>query len=102
MAYVVSYARVTNATIPKDIWDEVWLSIQSWKGFLQSIPGFYSMRFAARRLENGDIRILMMTNWHEPEQLDAWHSTQWSADKLLKSFEQDAYDVTSETYEELG
>lgn len=102
MAHIDSYSHVTTATIPRDVWDECWFALQSWKGYLQSFPGFLSMRLAARPLENGDVRVHSATVWEYPEQLEAWRDSDWSAESILTTLSQPAYDVVEETYEDFS
>lgn len=102
MAYIVSYSHITTANIPKESWDEAWLSLMSWKGYLQSFPGLLSMRMAARALENGDIRFHSATIWEYPEQLEEWRESSLSAEALLSSFRHPAYDIEEETFEDFA
>ena len=101
MAYIPSYSHYTMASIPAEVWDEAWFSIQSWKGYLQSFPGLGHFSFAARPLDNGDVRFISATHWEYPEQLEEWRNSQWSMDNLLKSIRKPAYDITEETFEDL-
>ena len=101
MAQVDSYAHITIASLPKETWDEAWFTLQSWKGYLQSFPGFLAVRFAARLLDNGDIRFHVSTIWEYPEQLEEWLGSEWGAEHILQALEQPAYDIDSATYEVL-
>ena len=100
MAHVISYSHLTMASIPENAWDEAWFSIQSWKGYLQSFPGLLSIRMSARALDNGDVRFHVSTAWEYPEQLETWRESKWSAESLLTSISQPAYDVDQETLED--
>ncbi len=102
MASVSSYSHITVSTIHKETWDEAWFSIMSWKGYLQSFPGFLQVRLAAREMENQDIRFHVVTVWEYVEQLEEWVKSKWSAESLLKSLPQSAYDIVTEAYEDLG
>ncbi len=101
MAYTAAYSHITLGSVPAEIKDEVWLSFESWVGFLQSFPGLMDVRMAARELPNGDIRFLINTRWEYPEQLQAWAASIWAADKLLMAFPKPAYDVTGEAFMDL-
>ncbi len=101
MAYIISYSHQTEGSVPQAVWDEAWYIIQSWKGYLQSFPGFIQTHMAARPLDNGDVRFLVLTRWEYPEQLEEWSSSQWSAARLLGALRQPAYDVVTYTYEDL-
>lgn len=100
MAHVVAYSHVTTANIPQIAWDEAWFSLQSWKGYLQSFPGFSGVRLAARALDNGDVRCQVITLWEYPEQLEAWRESQWSAESLLTTINQPTYELVEETFED--
>ncbi len=102
MAHIVSYSHVTTATIPSQVWDEAWFAMQSWKGYLQSFPGLLTTRFAARPLENGDVRFHSSTVWEYPEQLEEWRKSHWSMKSLLENISHPAYDVTEETFEDFS
>jgi hypothetical protein len=100
MAYVSSYSHVTRASIPAEAWDETWFAVQSWKGYLQSFPGILSIHFAARPLENGDVRFHSSLAWEYPELLEEWRNSHWSMRDLLAAISQPAYDVQEETLED--
>ena len=102
MGHIVSYSHVTTATVPADTWDEAWFSLSSWKGYLQSFPGYKGMRLAARPLENGDVRVHCATIWEYPEQLEEWRKSDWSAEAILSSLRTPAYDVIEETFEDFS
>lgn len=100
MAHLTSYSHVLTCNIPRSVWDEAWFTLQSWKGYLQSFPGFIALRMAARELDNGDIRFHTMTVWEYPEQLQEWRASQWSADALLHSISDHVYDMDDEIFED--
>ncbi|MDQ6766021.1 MAG: hypothetical protein M3Z22_07980 [Verrucomicrobiota bacterium] len=102
MAHVISYSHITTASIPNEVWDEAWFTIQSWKGFLQSFPGILAIRPAARALDDGDIRFQIHLVWEHPEQMEVWLKSQWASDVLLTSLNPPAYDVVGIAYEDLG
>lgn len=102
MSHIISYSHVTLATIPAAAWDEAWLSFVSWKGYLQSFPGFMGMNVSARALENGDVRLHAMTTWEYPEQLEEWRDSKWSAEALIRDLRQPGYDIEEDTYEDFS
>lgn len=102
MAHVSTYSHITVSSIPREIWDQAWMAILSWKGYLQSFPGFLQVRFSARELENEDVRFHVVTVWAYTEQLEEWVNSKWSAESLLRSLEKPAYDITTEAYEDLA
>lgn len=102
MAHIVSYSHVTSATVHQDVWDEAYYSLSSWKGYLQSFPGFLGVRLSAYALDNGDVRVHTATIWEYPEQLEAWRESPWSAESILSSLGKAAYDVKEETFEDFS
>lgn len=102
MSHVVSYSHVTTATIPAESWDETWFGLSSWKGYLQSFPGFKGIHVGARELENGDIRVHTVTVWEYPEQLEEWRGSRWSAEALFSGLRTPGYDIVEETYEDFS
>jgi hypothetical protein len=102
MAHVVSYSHITDATIPAHVWDEAWFSISSWKGYVQSFPGFIGIHLAARALDNGDVRLRTAVNWEYPEQLEEWLESGWSAQALLSNLRTPAYDISEDTFEDFS
>ncbi len=98
MPYIAGYSHITLASVPAGVKDEVWLSLESWVGYLQSFPGLMEIHISARELENQDIRFLIDTRWQYPEQMETWMDSKWAADKLLRAFPQPAYDIVSEPF----
>jgi heme-degrading monooxygenase HmoA len=88
MAHIVSYSHITLATVPSEVWDECWFTLQSWKGYLQSFPGYLGMHLAARALEDGDVRVHSATVWEHPEQLEAWRESEWSVSGAQRAVRQ--------------
>lgn len=101
MAYVVSYSHTTSGTLPSESWASAWFTLSSWKGFLQSFPGFQQQRLSIRPLESGAIRFIVVTVWDEREQLEEWISSDWSSESLLASLDPPATDVDSEAFLDL-
>lgn len=102
MAHIVSYSHITVGHISREIWDEAWFAVESWKGFLQSFPGFMHVRLSARAVDDELIRFHSVTTWDYLEQLEEWRESQWSADALLKSLDMPAQDIHNETFEDLA
>ena len=99
MAQIVAYSHNTTLSIPAEAWDEAWFTLMSWKGYLQSFPGFLELRLAGRALDNGDVRLHTATLWDYPEQLEAWRESDFSVRKLLQGLRRPVYDVEEETLE---
>jgi len=102
MAHVESYSHATSGTIPSGGWAVAWFTISSWKGFIQSFPGFMSRRLSIRSDDNGDVRFQTVVVWSEVEQLEEWVSSQWSAESLLASLDPPAQNVVSESFADLS
>lgn len=102
MAHIASYSHLTIGTVPADAWDEAWFALQSWKGYLQSLPGFMAVRIGARALNNGDVRLLTTTVWAYPEHLESWRESHWSARTILEAISRPIYDVVEETLEDFA
>lgn len=102
MAEVASYTSLTMATVPQTTWDEAWLALISWKGYLQAFPGHISTRVSARALENGDVRVFVSTVWEYIEQLEEWRGSEFSAEKILTMIDPPAYDTIVETLEDFS
>lgn len=100
MGHITTYSHVTTANIPSESWDEAYLSLASWKGYLQSFPGYLGIRLSSYQLDNGDIKLHVHSVWEYPEQLEEWRESKWSAESLLRELRKPAYDVTVETFED--
>lgn len=102
MAHIDGYSHLVRANIPAQSWDEAWFSLTSWKGYLQSFPGFQHIRIAARKLDNDDVRLHINTTWEYAEQLEEWLTSHWSVERLLTSLSAPAYEIEQETTEVLA
>jgi hypothetical protein len=102
MAYVGSYSHMTSGTIPAQSWGTAWFTISSWKGFIQSFPGFLAHRVSVRAAANGDVRFHTIVVWAEHEQLEEWVASDWSAEHLLGALDPPAYDLVSESFSDLS
>jgi hypothetical protein len=102
MAHISSYSHHTEASIPAATWDQAWFALSSWKGYLQSIPGFLAIRMSGYPLDNGDVRFRVITVWDYPEQLEAWLGSDWSSESMLGSLSPAAYDLVEHAWEDFG
>ena len=102
MAHVVSHSHLYMASVPAETWDEAWFVMMTWKGMLQSYPGHRGTRISAFPLENGDVRLHALTIWDNPEQLEEWLHSGWSADALLGHVEPSPYDLEQATLEDFA
>ncbi len=102
MAHIISYSNMVMASVPQEYWDEAWFTFNSWKGYLQSFPGHLSTRISARPLENGDVRMFITTVWRDPEELEEWRGSQYSAEVLIKKITKGVYDIINEVFEDFS
>lgn len=72
MPEVTSWEHRTTAVVGSGTWEEAWHSLVSWRGYLQSLPGFLAMRLAVRGLEGGDVEVHVDTLWEHREHLERW------------------------------
>jgi heme-degrading monooxygenase HmoA len=102
MAYVSSYSHYTAGSVPVGSWEQAYHTAASWKSYLQSFPGMLNVRISARPLDNGDVRLHLVTIWEHLEQLTAWAESPYSGEKLLLGLDVPAYEVVAEVYEDLS
>lgn len=102
MAEVASYSHFTALSVSNDAWDEAWLGLISWKGYLQSFPGHISTWIAARAFENGDVRVYTKVTWELIEQLEEWIKTDFTVGKLLLDLDPPAFDIVEDTLEDFS
>ncbi len=102
MAHIDSYSHFVTANVPAEAWDEAWMVLTTWKGFLQSFPGSRTIRISARPLDNGDVRVLVFSVWSYPEDLEEWRASEYSASSLLSQLSRPAYDISEETLEDFS
>ena len=102
MAYVSSHSHVTAGSVPIATWEEAWDTAASWKGYLQSFPGLLAVRISARALDDGDVRVKLVTVWEHREQLEEWAACPYAGTQLLAGLDTPAYNITEETFEDLS
>jgi heme-degrading monooxygenase HmoA len=102
MAYVSSYSLATSGSVAQASWPEAWDTAASWKGYLQGFPGLLAVRISARTLDEGDVRVRLVTVWEHREQLEEWAACPYAATKLLAGLDTPAYDVIEEAFEDLS
>jgi len=102
MAHVSSYSHLTAGSVPIGAWQEAWDSAASWKGYLQAFPGLLAVRISARPLDNGDVRLQMITVWEYREQLEEWVACPYTGTSLLAGLDRPAYDIAEEIFEDLS
>lgn len=102
MSSVVAYSQVVHALIPGDAWNETYFSLLSLKSHLQSMPGWQRMDVWARDTENGDVDLVVATNWDYPEQLALWLEQGVTADAILRAMKPTPSNLTVNLYEEIA
>lgn len=100
MPYVASYSNVTRATVDDAVWKETWTFLASWRGYLQSIPGFLTASIGARRLSDDRVRVHTVTTWEDLALLEDWLSSEWTAAKRFARLSIPAVDVDEEIIED--
>ncbi|MCA9891415.1 MAG: hypothetical protein KC615_00420 [Anaerolineae bacterium] len=101
MSSVTAYSQVVDAVIHKAAWEETYFSLLSLKAHLQSLPGWQRFDFLAQEQENGDIKVLAITNWDYPEQLGLWMKQGKTVDAILRSMDPPPVSLNVNLYEEV-
>jgi heme-degrading monooxygenase HmoA len=102
MYEAIAYAQVVDTVIPKEAWDEAYFSLLSLKSHIQSLPGWQRFDFWARDLEEGGMKVVVVTNWEHPEQLERWLQSGITADAVLRSIKPAPESVHVELFEEIA
>lgn len=101
MGSVTAYSQVVDAVIHKAAWEETYFSLLSLKAHLQSLPGWQRFDFWAQEQTDGDIKILIVTNWDYPEQLGLWIKQGTSVDAVLRAMQPPPISLNVNLYEEV-
>ena len=102
MSSVAAYSQIVDAVVPHAAWDEAYFSLLSLKMHLQSLPGWQGFDFWAKNLTNGDVKLVVVTNWDYPDQLALWLKNGMTVDALLKALDPPARSVHVDLYEEIA
>lgn len=102
MSSVTAYSQVVTAEIPRESWDETYFSLLSLKAHLQSLPGWQRLDFWARDLDDGSVKLIVVTNWDYPEQLALWLEQGVTTDAILRSMEPPPTSLMVDLYEEIA
>ena len=102
MSSVTAYSQVVEAVIAKDAWNETYFSLLSLKAHMQALPGW--QRFDLWASENADhnIKVLIVTNWDYPEQLEVWIEHGITADSVLRAMQPPPLSLDVSLYEEIA
>jgi hypothetical protein len=82
----VSYSSFVEVTIPEEDWDEVYASLQAFKGHVQEYPGCQGFDAFVRVEADGDVVVHCYTNWDTPAQLEAFLERGYTLERLLADF----------------
>lgn len=102
MGTTIAYTQIVNAVVSKAAWDEVYFSLLSLKAHIQSLPGWQRFDFWARDLENGDVKLVVVTNWDYPVQLSQWLERGHTADAILRSITPAPIELSVDVFEEIA
>jgi hypothetical protein len=102
MNEAIAYAQLVETVIPAEAWDEAYFALLSFKAHIQSLPGWQRFDFWARDLEDGDIKVIIVTNWDHPEQLERWLENGVTADAVLRSIRPAPTSINVELFEEIA
>ena len=83
----VSWSNATFATIPGELWPEVYGSMQALKGHIQEYPGLQRFDVFAHSEDGGDVRVHCYTTWDTPEQLEVFLDLGYTFERLLADLE---------------
>lgn len=102
MAHIPSYSHVTTATIPAAAWYDAWPLLAGWRDWLLSQETVLTVQHVARKVENGDVRVMVIVQWEEPEQRDTWsQQAEWRPQRILERLRHPAYDISEEAFEDV-
>lgn len=102
MSSVIAYSQVVTAEVPRESWDETYFSLLSLKAHLQALPGWQRFDFWARDVEDGHLKLIVVTNWEHPEQMAKWLVQGVTADAVLRSIEPPPRSLMVDLYEEIA
>jgi heme-degrading monooxygenase HmoA len=102
MSSVIAYSQVVTAEVPRASWDETYFSLLSLKSHLQALPGWQRFDFWARDVEDGFLKLIVVTNWEHPEQMAQWLAQGVTADAVLRAIEPPARSLAVDLYEEIA
>lgn len=102
MSSVAAYSQIVHAIVPRAAWDEAYFSLLSLKMHLQSLPGWQGFDFWARDLTNGDVKLVVSTNWDYADQLALWLKDGMTVDAVLRALDPPPISVQVDLYEEIA
>ena len=102
MSSVIAYSQVVQAVVPAAAWDETYFSLLSLKSHIQSLPGWQRFDLWAHDQENGNISVLIVTNWDYPDQLRYWLERGMTPDALLRAMQPPPQQLAVDLFEEIA
>ncbi|MGW8318616.1 MAG: hypothetical protein ACWGPS_05165 [Candidatus Promineifilaceae bacterium] len=102
MSSVVAYSQIVNAVVQREAWDEAYFSLLSLKAHLQSLPGWQRFDLWAQDMEDGNVKLIAVTNWDYPDQLKVWLSQEATVDGILRSIEPPPISLEVDLFEEVA
>ncbi|MEJ2013024.1 MAG: hypothetical protein P8X64_12480 [Anaerolineales bacterium] len=102
MSGTIAYAQVVEAVIPRDAWDETYFSLISLKSHIQSLPGWQRFDLWARNLEDGDVKLVVVTNWDHAHQLEQWLKKGITPEAVLRTMKPELRSINVDVYEEIA
>ena len=102
MSSITAYAQVVEAIVPRAAWDEAFFALNSLKSHLQSLPGWQRFDVWARDLDDGDVKLVVVTNWDFPVQLALWLEQGSTVDAILRSMQPPAKSLKVDLYEAIS
>jgi hypothetical protein len=102
MSSVIAYSQIVEAVVPRAAWDETYFSILSLKSHIQSLPGWQRLDVWAQDLEDGDVKVVAVTNWDYPEQLALWLEQGTTVDAILRAMQPPPLSLNVDLYEEIA
>jgi heme-degrading monooxygenase HmoA len=102
MSSVIAYSQAVEALITKEAWDETYFSLESLKAHLQSLPGWQRFDLWAQDTDDGNVRVLVVTNWDHPEFLALWVDRGVTVDAILRAMEPPPKSLKINLYEEIA
>lgn len=102
MSAGISYSQIVDAVIPQAAWEETYFSLLSLKSHIQGLPGWQRFDFWAQELKEGDVKIVVVTNWDYPEQLQLWLNQGMTVDSVLRAMNPPPLSLSVNLYEEIA
>jgi len=101
MSYIKAYSQMVETEVTRDAWDETYFSLLSLKEHLQALPGWLNFKVWAHDLENGNIRLIAVTNWETVDHLSQWLNSAKTVDAILRAMEPPPANLDIDLYEEI-